>query len=518
MADIKAIKIDEVYTRIECDPHIREELSQYFTFKIPDHHFNPMVKKKLWDGLIRLFNKRNNCLYSGLLKYLNIFAQERNYKVEYDPELILMNSFSLTEASDFIKALNTEIEPRDYQVTAIAKAIRYKRMMMLSPTSSGKSFIIYCIIRYLLDNGLCKRGIVIVPTTSLVEQMSGDFASYSKANEWDTATYVQRMYEGHSKALNLPSKVVISTWQSIFRFKEEGFFDQFDFIIGDEAHTFKANSLAEIMKKLTKAKYRIGTTGTLDDTKVHRLSLEGYFGPVSKITTSRKLMDDGHIAELHIKSLVLKHPKGTQALINDVIEKSTKANPYWTAEGKEAQLAFQAEMDYLIDHTARNKFLRNLAVSIEGNSLLLFQYVERHGKVLYDLISEKLSGTGRKVFFVHGGVDTADREQVRAITEKEKNAIIVASYGVFSTGINIRNLHNVIFASPTKSKIRVLQSIGRGLRLGDDKSTATLYDIADDFREKPTDKANYTLKHYANRMIIYYKEKFKVSHYDIDLK
>jgi superfamily II DNA or RNA helicase len=234
--------------------------------------------------------------------------------------------------------------------------------------------------------------------------------------------------------------------------------------------------------------------------------MEGLFGPITKITTTRKLMDEGRIAELAIKSLVFKYPRGTRDLIKV------------TAKTDSPQGAFAAEMDYIVGHSHRNRFIKNLALSIKGNTLLLFHYVDRHGKVLHDMIQEKLGETDRKLFFIHGGTEVEDREAVRAITEREKDAVIVASFGVFSTGVNIRNLHNLIFASPTASKIRTLQSIGRALRLGDDKTTATLYDLADDFRDGPEDDANYTLKHYAKRMILYYQEKFKISHYTIELK
>jgi type I site-specific restriction endonuclease len=122
----------------------------------------------------------------------------------------------------------------------------------------------------------------------------------------------------------------------------------------------------------------------------------------------------------------------------------------------------------------------------------------------------------RQIFFVYGGTDVEVRESIRAITEKEKDAIIVASYGTFSTGTNIRNLHNIIFASPSKSRIRNLQSIGRGLRIGDDKAKATLFDIADDLRVGK--HSNFTLKHFIDRVKIYEDEKFNYKFYNIELK
>ena len=142
--------------------------------------------------------------------------------------------------------------------------------------------------------------------------------------------------------------------------------------------------------------------------------------------------------------------------------------------------------------------------------------VDKHGQILYDMIcnTEKLGQ--RKVFFVHGGTETSDREEIRRIMEIENDAIVVASYGTFSTGINIRNLHNIIFASPSKSRVRNLQSIGRGLRKSEGKEIATLYDIADDLRVKQ--HMNFTLKHFVERVKIYTEEKFPFKIYKIGLK
>ena len=172
-------------------------------------------------------------------------------------------------------------------------------------------------------------------------------------------------------------------------------------------------------------------------------------------------------------------------------------------------------MDYIVSHEKRNRFIRNLTKTRTGNTLVLFQYVEKHGRVLHSLIGDTLDYQTRKLFFVYGGTETKDRETVRSITENENNAIIVASYGTFSTGINIRNLHNVIFASPTKSKVRILQSLGRGLRLGDNKVKATLYDIADDFSWK--EQRNFTLNHFMERINVYSEQEldYELDHVDI---
>jgi superfamily II DNA or RNA helicase len=433
------------------------------------------------------------------LEYIETFCSERNYTLEYgDPRPDLTDDYPEYHADKFIKELNVQsrgksIEVRDYQKSAFMSAMRNRRSLFISPTASGKSLIIYLIIRQLLDYKKCKKGLIIVPTTSLVEQLNSDFADYSSENGFDVSENIHRVYQGRDKVSD--KSVIISTWQSIYNLPEE-YFQQFDFLIGDEAHLFKAQSLTKIMSQCINAKYRIGLTGTLDGTKTHKLVLEGLFGKVNKVTTTKELMDNKQLAEFSIKCLVLKH--------DDEVCKLMKGKTY------------QEELEYLILNESRNKFIKNLAVSLKGNSLILYQFVDKHGKILYDIISNTKNIGDRKIFFVYGKTDADTREEVRKITEQENDAIIIASYGTFSTGINIRNLHNVIFASPSKSRIRNLQSIGRGLRLGDNKTKAVLYDIADDLRNGK--HMNFTLKHFVERTKIYNDEKFSYKLYKIGLK
>ena len=485
-ADLILHHKDEAFICFECDRNVAQELSDYFTFYVPGYQFVPAYKNRLWDGKIRLADLRTFLIYRGLIPYIEKFCTEREYKLAIDPAISVTENFSVIEAEEFVKSLNLPHQVRDYQLKSFIQAVRNKRLLLLSPTASGKSLILYLIIRH-LQMADHKRGLLIVPTTSLVEQMYSDFASYG----YDSEQYCHRQYAGKDKHTN--KFLTITTWQSIYK-NEKDYFEQFDFVLGDEAHQFKAKSLTTILSGCTNTKYRIGTTGTLDGTQTHRLVLEGLFGPVYKATTTAELIDKGQLAAFKIKCLILKYP--------DPICKEARSWDY------------NQEMEYIVKNNARNEFIRNLVMSLEGNSLVLFQFVEKHGKILYELIKEKTGD--RKVFFVHGGTDVDIRESIRAITEKESDAIIVASYGTFSTGVNIRNLHNIIFASPSKSRVRNLQSIGRGLRLGENKEQAVLFDVADDFRIGKF--ANFTLKHFAERVKIYDEEKFNYKFYNIELK
>ena len=482
--------VNEAFVKIICTDGVAYELREEFTFQVPGYQFTPQYRARLWDGKIRLFDVRTKQLYRGLVPYIAKFCEERDYEWEYENEAY-DEEFSLAEAKEYVDKLRPKHAPRDYQLDAFVHAIRTRRALLLSPTASGKSLIIYLLARFLSHRGL-KKGLIVVPTVSLVEQLTSDFKDYSETNGWDVDANVHKIYQGQEK--DTDKFLTISTWQSLYKMPKK-WFAQFDFVIGDEAHQFKAKSLTDIMTGLVNASFRIGTTGTLDGTKTHRLVLEGLFGSVRKVISTKELMDAKHLAEFSIKCLLLRH--------NESICQAAK------------NFSYQQEIEYLVLNDARNRFISNLAVSLEGNTLVLFQYVDKHGRILHKLISDRV-GVDRKVFFVSGKTDVDIREGIRKIVEQETQAIIVASFGTFSTGINIRNLHNIIFASPSKSRIRNLQSIGRGLRTSDTKTSAVLYDIADDMRYKKHE--NYTLKHFTERIKIYSEEKFAFKVYKIELK
>ena len=480
-------KKNEVYITIECEADIQREISEFFTFYVPGYKFMPAFRTRMWDGKIRLFSQKTKEIYFGLYPYIKAFAEERGYVIVCGKDLEIDNKVDKDTVKHFCNSLGQKFQARDYQIDAVYSNLKLNRSLLLSPTASGKSFIIYALIRYYTHLLKDKKCLLIVPTTSLVEQMYKDFQDYG----WNVKKNCHRLYSGYSNQTD--KKVLISTWQSLYKLPKK-YFEQFGAVFGDEAHLFKSKSLTEIMTKLIDCKYRIGLTGTLDGAHTHKLVLEGLFGAVNKITSTKKLMDKKQLSDLVVRCLILKH---------------TEENCKMVASGK-----YQDEIDYLVSSKSRNNFIKNLALKLQGNTLILFQLVEKHGKGLYELIRDKAEN--RDVFFVYGGVDAEQREQVRAITEKSNNAIIVASYGTFSTGINIRNLHNIIFASPSKSRIRNLQSIGRGLRLGDNKVNATLYDIADDMQYKS--KENFTLKHFQERINIYTEEEFDYEIHNIELK
>jgi len=487
MADVVIKKKNEVYLTVDCEPHIKYELSEYFTFEVPNAKFMPQYKRRLWDGKIRLFSPAEGEIYVGLYHYLTEWLCIKGYTYLdednkfYGTPIEKNELISAPGIVDYVKSLNIPFEVRDYQYKAIYEALKNNRKLLISPTASGKSLMIYSIVRYYTDKNF--NTLIIVPTTSLVEQLTKDFQDYG----WNSEDYCHKIYAGKEKTTNKP--VTITTWQSIYKFPKS-YFEKFDAVIGDEAHQFKAKSLTSIMTKLHNCKHRIGFTGTLDGTNTNQLVLEGLFGPVNKVIKTKKLIDKGYLSHLKINILLLQY-------------------------GESSFESYQEELDYICRHERRNKFIKNLAINQEGNTLILFAMVEKHGKMLHEIINSEV-GDNRKVFFVYGGVDTEERELIRELTEKESNAIIIASYGTFSTGINIRNLHNVIFASPSKSRVRNLQSIGRVLRKGDNKTKAKLFDIADDFSKG--DRRNYTLNHLIERIKTYSQENFEYEIIPVNFK
>ena len=466
---VTVAKVNEVFMKVDCDDGLARDLYDFFSYTVPNAKFMPSVRNRFWDGKVRLFSIKSHQIYVGLLPYVDEFCRERGYDFEgvYD---ILGDKERGTAVDHFIQSLNLPFKPRDYQIEAFETAIQYGRQLLLSPTASGKSLIIYMLAKY-----YDKKTVIIVPTTALVEQMYKDFKDYGHDGQ------MCRIYSGQ-KVFDAP--ITITTWQSLSR-APKNVIQSFDMVVGDEAHLFKAQMLKGILEKMKTTALRFGTTGTLDGSEVHRLQLEGIFGPVKKVVSSKELMDEGTIANIKIECFILKHPK-------------------------QKKMTWQKEMDYLTGNDSRNDFICNLTYHLKGNTLVLFQFVEKHGEVLFNKMYKKIP---KKLHYVYGGTDTIDREKVRTIVEKKKDHVILASYGTFSMGVNIKKIDNIIFASPSKSKIRNLQSIGRGLRKVEGKDSMRLFDIADDLGYK-----NYTLGHLKDRINIYNEENFPYEIKQFDLK
>ena len=472
--DVIITKKNELDITLECEQHILYELSEAFSFDVEGASFSPAYRKKFWDGKIRLLNMQKHTLPAGLTYQLCKWCDRHNYTwdfknndyygLPYEQDEIVFE-----EGVELFMEKISSVKPRKYQIDTVFRALKEYRKTIVSPTGSGKSLMIYSIARYL--KSIQKRCLIVVPSKSLVEQMTKDFIDYG----WDEEN-IHKIYQGHS--LDTKAPVTVTTWQSVYGL-DKSWFRQFDGVIGDECHQYKSKSLQGIMKKCPDAKWRYGFTGTLDGKQVHKLMLEGLFGPVYKTTSSSDLMNKGFLAKLKVEIIMLKHQPRKFDTYNDEIE-------------------FIGLME------ERNRFVSNLARDLKGNVLVLFTRVEGQGIPLHDFTKER---TDRPVHLIYGDTKVDVREEVRTLCESSNDNIIFGSYGTMSTGINIKNLHHVVFASPSKSRIRVLQSIGRGLRKAKGKESVLLYDIADDFRKNGS-RENFTLRHLAERIKFYCEEDF----------
>lgn len=488
---IKVLPLNETHVKIITDDFgIEAELSDYFQFYVPNYRYMPSYKNGMFDGKIRLFNSRSKTIYKGLISDIIKFAKGREYELVIDTSLKNTLDVNRQEVIDFVDGLDLharggKLDIREYQYDAIHKTICNERQLLLSPTASGKSLIVMAAIRWHIAHN--RKILIIVPTTMLVEQLFSDFEDYSSENGWDVEDNISTLYSGKERIFD--KNVVISTWQSLASMMKSDsknfheLLNRTEVGIWDEAHTYKANVVLSVMEKFVKTKYRLGLTGTIDDSKINALTLTGLMGPIYKVITTKELMDNGQVVNLDIQSIVLKYPE-------EVCRAYSK-------------VAYKDEIAFLVSHTGRNKFIARLAATVKGNTLVLFNFVDKHGAILEKLIRDQ---TDRPVFFIHGKVDVEERERIRKLLDDEDNAIVVANSALMSTGVNIPSIENVIFAIPSKSTIRIRQSIGRGLRLKNGKTKCTLYDIADDLSYKS--KKNTTLNHLEDRISIYEKEKF----------
>lgn len=493
MTDVHLKHINYTHIKVIADPSILMELSEHFSWFAPNYKWHPRFKSKQWDGKISLVNRMTGYVYAGLSKRIKKFCDERDYSFSFDDELLYDKS-SIADIEFFIKLLNlpSKFETRDYQLQSIHKCIQSNRRTLLSPTSSGKSMMIYILSRWYSEH----KCLIIVPTAGLVSQFESDIRDYGFDGKIITSI------GGLSKSNKIDADIVITTWQSLSNGRSKmnsDWYEQFGVVFGDEAHGCSAKILGEILSSLKNCKYRFGTTGTLDDNPLNEATIEGLFGPRYKSISTREMIDSGYASNITIKCIVLKYP---ESICKEFRSKKSD---------KPAELYHQ-EIDFLVNCEARNKFIKNLALSLKGNKLIFFKKIE-HGIIIKNLLKDHTN-----VFHIDGSISAKDREIIRNTIENEDNCTLVGSLGTTSTGTNIKRITHMIGGSPSKSKIKVLQSIGRMLRQHEDKKDtgAFLYDIVDDL--SVGSYSNYVLKHFIERIEIYDKENFDYQIYNVELK
>ena len=479
---------DELRCTLQCNPGISFEISEEFAFFVNGYKFMPQYRAGRWDGRIRLYDVRQRAFYIGLLPRLKEWAEESGYTIGYaDGEQFFANRIPFDQSLYDDLLTKVKFKPKWYQDLAVKTALQDGKTLILSPTGSGKSFIIYLIARYLVDYH-DMRILITVPSTSLVEQLTTDFIDYT-IDDWDAESKVHKLYGGKEKMTDRP--IVISTWQTAWKLPK-AWFSRFWAYMCDEAHGADAKCISGIVDQMAHAPIRTGLTGTLDGTVMHELDMMARFGKLKRVASTKELMDDGDLAQLEIDCIQLKYEEEDIKIVK--------------------HLDYQKEVDFLISHPKRNKIMAKIAANQPGNVLMLFNYIQKHGEILYKLLEPLAEKRGKKLYYIHGKTEVEDREKIRQILEKENNAILLASFGTLSTGVNIKNLHFVMFCHPYKAAIKTLQSIGRVLRLAEGKVKAKLIDFADDLSyttKGGVKKQNLILGHFLQRLKLYVQEKFK---------
>jgi len=481
-------KINEVYVCVDCEKEYAYEIRDIFSCYAKNYKFHPRFKARIWDGRISFFDIKTHLLPIGLLGKLVNYLTEKNYPFKFDFDISQFFDEEITDDNlqiFFDSIFIGDLKPRDYQIEAIKNSLYNKRGVVESPTGSGKSLIIYSIIRFLIEQ-VEGNILLVVPNISLVEQMFSDFSEYG----WkEVVDFVDILYSGKKIT---GKKILVSTWQSIYT-KGEDFFSQFNAVLMDECHglSLDSKSLKSIMIKCSNAYYKFGFTGTLPDDDIDMFTIYGYLGPKIFELTSGELIDKGVLAKITIANLLYKYPIG---IINEYKNRS-----------------YPEEERLVESHKGRYKILNFIFSNINDkeNTLILCKHIE-HLKLIEQYLIDNLDDK-YKVCVIYGEISATKREELRKLMEIEDNMILVGTYQTMAVGINIKKIHNVVFFSSYKSKIKVLQSIGRGLRTHESKDQMILWDVVDDLRVKLRTgrlKNNYLFDHFEERLKYYDKQGF----------
>lgn len=486
MADIEIFPFNEIYVKVQCEAGIDYEMVEHFSFRVQGYQHQPKYKAGVWDGYIRLYSRHTYKIYKGLLKRILEFAKDRGYSVDIDPELLkdVRVVFTAEDLDAFIETLNLpeDRKPFDYQRQYILECIQKKRRLCISPTSSGKSLIVYILLRYLLEYQ-DQNILILVDSINLRNQMFSDFKDYGFNSEANL-----HLMKG-SKERFTQKRIIVCTWLTGSKQPPE-WISQFGAIMLDEAHRAQATSVKKVFEAAPKTAYRLGFTGTLDGTMTHQMVLEGLMGPKIEFIRTKDLQDRGISAKIKIICLVINYPEEECRAVS--------------------KLRYDEEQAFIFAHGKRNGLIKKLALDFKGNNVVMFKHID-HGKKLFDAISSEAKVP---CFYFAGEVKGEDREEIRQTIMGHEESCTVASSGTFATGTNIPNINNMFNAAPFKSQIRVLQTIGRGLRVTKDKDTFYFVDIVDNFSWKK--RKNFTYRHFLERLKIYNEQEFPYEIREID--
>jgi superfamily II DNA or RNA helicase len=436
----------------------------------------------------------------GLLKELLSLLKDKfkNEEIIVSKKLKPKKSkyMAMDELKEIMRAWRLPKKPRNYQFEGILNAYNKKRTILISPTSSGKSLIIYALAK-IFKNEIYgdKKILIIVPRIQLVEQLFLNFKEYDVNCKESISENVKMIYSEYDKIILEHHKIVISTWQSLNNFKDDKFFKKVKYILTDEVHnsediekqSLTTKCLIKIVRSCTNAKYRIGLTGTLsseneEDEMLKRKSVEGLYGKAIQLTTSKHLQDKKYTPRVKIKGIIFDYG----------MVKSSKISTYTK------ELQYYRKTDGKID------FVINKLKKTEKNIIILFKTLP-YGKRIFKALKKKFKN--KRVWYIDGQIDIKDRLKAQEEMDKSDNNIIIGTFATFGEGISINNVFYLFMIEDIKSRQKVIQAIGRGMRLYKDKDEIIVYDMIDKI-EKVNKKSKTTgiaYRHMLDRQK-YYKE------------
>lgn len=496
MTKVYLRKADNNYIKVETEEEVvYKKLWKRFSFEAPGKDFNPSYKARFWDGYIRLFSQKTGKIYAGLLLDLVGFGKDQGWDIRIDKALVhsFLRDVDETVVDKWLSGLNLsahgkEITTRDFQNDLIKKVICGKRLAGLSATSSGKSLVIYCLVRWFLEmsddfDEAEDEILIVVPSTILVDQMYSDFEDYSSLNGWDVGSKVAKIYAGREKDVGVP--VRISTWQSLFKESPE-YFDRVRFVLVDECHKAKADGIRKLVEMCLNAEYRVGLTGTLDSVECNEMIITGLFGRVVRVISTKDLIERGDAAKPDIHMDILVHPEPE--------ETGTK-------------MTYPDEVSYFRNSDLLHRHISELVGGLQGNTMILAVNVDEFIVPLSETLMRDFPD--KRILVIHGSVKQGERSEIRKIMEENDDCVLVCSYETVGTGFSVRNIQNMIFAQSYKSIIKIVQAIGRGIRLKEGKNSVIIHDLINVFENNPN---TYSYEHGIARMKIYKGEghQFKI--------
>ena len=482
----------------------KKQIEISLTKKIHNFYFHPLVKKKLWDGNICFIEKKSGAWKVPIGLWREVLQIGEDYAIEIEInglDKIVNNNLTLEEYTEWVNEFfkggiggDPNKMPRDYQIETAWKLIKYRYSVSEVATSSGKTLISFMIFAYLRQKGLIRKFLMIVPSTNLVFQGSEDFEDYGLHK---LGSKIQQI--GGGSKLREGCDVIIGTFQSLVK-QDPEFFEEADLVFVDEAHHTNSMSIKKIVANCMHSRWRFGLTGTLTKRgTADYLTIQQFLGPLIVEISPSFLFDNNYATPVSIKIVVM-----------DWLEKEYKdklADLKLNNNNLEGNEVYNLERKLVVESKKRLNYVVDFISKTSKNSLVLFQSVkDEYGKHIWNLLREKNSE--KEVFYVDG--DTNE-----GLMASGNNKILIATYGTFSTGISINNLHNIFLVESYKSEVLIKQSLGRGMRQMEGKEKVNIIDFVDDFSSPKYQ--NYLLKHSEARIQIYKNESFEYKIYKVKL-